>query len=458
VNISSENLGPQHLRLTIQIDAADYRTPFEKSIKELSKKVQIKGFRPGHVPLSLVKKMYGDKALADELNQLVNAQIGNYLKEAQIEILGDPLPDNEMGVEIDYTAEKPYTFAYEMGVQPELDIAGVLSAAPAFTWYRIPAKLEEIEAEVGRILKQLGKQEEVSAAEEGDILYVHLRELDADNNPVEGGIDTDSYLNLEMLNDSGLELFKGIEKDAVKNIPDLFAVFKGEKTSIAKNILLMKDEELDKLETMSPAFECKIEKIVRLKAAELNAEVFETLSKDYGPVSTEEELQNKIKELIESHYDRMTDITLQNAIFKYLKDTTEVPLPEVFLQKWFKSTMEQQMDESTFEEQFNTFINNLKQSLIFQRVRKDNALAVTKEEIIEEAVSRVRASYGSLGEDLVNYLAQNNLQDKQFVESVHDGVLQQKFFKILKGYVTINEEMINLEDFRKLNRQETYAE
>ncbi|MBK7110639.1 MAG: trigger factor [Bacteroidetes bacterium] len=458
MNISSENLGPLHLRLTIEIDPADYKPKFDKSIKDLGKKATIKGFRPGHVPISMVKKLYGDQALADELNRLVNEQISNYVKESNIEILGDPLPTEDERVEIDYNSDKPYTFKYELGIQPELNVSEVFKGAAAFKRYRIPAKLEEIEAEVGRILKRLGTQEEVESAMEGDVVYVHLQEVKSDGTPIENGIDTDSYFNLEMLTESGVELFNGIEKDAVKNIPDLFAVFNGEKTNVAKNILQMKEEDLGKLDSMSPSFECKVEKIVRLKPAELNAEVFENLSKEYGPVSNEEELQNKIKDIIESYNDRMTETALENDIYKYLTDTTEVPLPEVFLQKWFRATMEKELDEMSFEEQFNTFKTRLKQSLIFQKVRKENSLEATKEEIIEETMMQVRSTYGSMGEELVNYIVQNNLNDKTFVENMHDRVMQQKFFEILKGYITTIDEMTTLEEYQNLNKEVTYAE
>lgn len=456
MNVTSSKLGDLHMQLTIQIDAEDYKLKFDKAIKDISKKASIKGFRPGHVPMSMVKKLYGDQALADELNKQVNEQISKYIKDSGLEILGDPIPANAERVEIDFNTDKTYTFNYELGIQPVLDVEGSLKEGKTFTRYRIPAKLEEIEAEVGRILKKYGKQTEVDNAAEGDIIYVHLQETDENGNAIENGLHVHSYFNLEMLTDSGLEIFNGIEKTATKNITDIFSVFKGEKSGVAKNILQIEDQE--KLEGMRSSFECKVEKIVRLIPAELTEEVFQNLSKEYGEVKSEEDLQNKIKEIIESYNDRITEAGLENDIYKHLLDTTEVPLPEVFLRKWFKGTLESEPTETAFDEQFDTFKKRLKQSLIFQKISKTHELKVEKEEIIEETLFQVRSSYGSMGEELVNYIVQNNLQDKNFVENMHDRVMQRKFFEVLKGFITTTDQLITIEEYQNLNKEVTYAE
>lgn len=458
MNVYSEQLGNLHTLLKIQIDSNDYSPKFEKAIKDLGKKANLKGFRPGNVPAGMVKKLYGDQALADELNKLVNEQMAKFLKDNTLEILGEPLPAEDHRIEIDYNSNKSYTFSFELGIQPKIDVADVLSQGKTFTRYKIPAKLEEIEAEVGRILKRYGKQEEAESANEGDVIYAHLHELGEDGNPKAGGIHAHTYFNFEMLTDLGLDIFKGCKKEEMKNIPDVFNVFKGEKEGVIKNILQVEKVSEEMLASISSAFECRIEKIMRLFPAELNTEVFEKLSKEYGDVKNEEELQNKIKEIIEAYNDQLTEAGLDNEVYKHLIDTTNVPLPEVFLQKWFRGTLEKELDGEEFEKQFESFKTRLKQSLIFQQVRKSNNLEVNKDEIIEETVMQVRSSYGSMGDDLVNYIVQNNLQDKNFIENMHDRVMQKKFFEVLKSFISTTEELITLEEYQKLNKEVEYAE
>ena len=262
-----------------------------------------------------------------------------------------------------------------------------------------------------------------------------------------------------MLNDDSQNLFLGAKPGDVNNIEDVFSVFKGDKVKIAKNILHLTEATEESLEGMSPKFEFKIDRIARLLPAELNEEFYTEISKEFGETSSEEELRLKIKDGIEQYNSRVTEVTLENDLFKYLGDTTNVPLPEVFLRKWFKQSNEAGVTEENFEAEFTDFLTKLKQSLIYRTVQKSHDLNVKNEEIIQEALTTVRMSYGQMGDDFIQYITQSQLKDKAFVENMHDRVAQQKFFNALKTYITIEEQAITAEEFQKLNKQEeVYAE
>ena len=235
MNVQTEQLGELHEKITITIDPADYQPSYNKALKDLAKKANFKGFRPGHVPMGIVKKLYGDQALAEELNKLVNEAIDKQLKSENKQLLGDPLPAEDEPVTINQNEAKEYVFQYEVGIQPEVELG--LSASDSFTWYKIPASDEDIQQEVSRLRKKYGKREEVDTAADEDVVYVNLQELDAEG---ENALHVHSFYNREMLTEAGLEMLGSVAKDFKGTCEDIFALFKGEKEQVAKNVLQVK--------------------------------------------------------------------------------------------------------------------------------------------------------------------------------------------------------------------------
>lgn len=448
MNVQIEQLGAQHERVSIHIAANDYGDAFKKSLKDLAKKAQIKGFRPGHVPMGLVQKMYGDQALAEELNKLVNKTIDSHLKENGQRLLGDPLPADTERVEIDQYANKDYTFVYEIGLQPNFELG--LSQADHFTWYRIPAKEEEISQELERLTKKYGKRDEVDSAEANDVVYVHLQELNEDGEPREDGLHVHSFFNQDMLSETGQQFFSEVTKDFAQNIPDLFSVFKGERDQIARNVLQLKDVTEEMVANIQPGFACKVERIVRLIPAELDAAFFDAVSAEYGEVADEASLRSRIQEIIENYNDGMTKVGVDNDIYRRLIDQTHMELPEAFLERWYDATERNNQDGE--EETFPSFLRKLKESLIFRKVQSENEMEVSQEEVINEALNQIRSTYGQLGEDFVRYIAETQLKERSFIESMHDRVLQGKFLDVLRSRVTINNEATTLEDYQSLQK------
>lgn len=459
VNITTEELGDLHQVIHIEIADEDYRKQYDKQIKDLVKKIQLPGFRTGHTPIGLIQKRFGDSALADELNKIVNEQVRTYLETNNLSLLGEALPLRDEQLDIVSKEPRTYTFSYEMGIQPTIDVAAALSKDKVFTQYRIAAKDSEIDQEIERLQKRYGNREDVEKAEEGDVIYLHLEELNSDGSVKENGVHAHSFFNYEMLTESGLEIFKGISKDKEDNIADIFSVFKGDRNQVAKNVLMLEKADEETVEAIQPAFHFKVERISRLYPAALDDKFFNEIVREYGEVEDETQLRSKIKEVIEGYNDRTTSIALENDIYTFLKDNLEIRLPETFLRRWFRKTIEKEISEEEFEKEFAEFTNRLRQSIIFQHVQKAYDLNATKEEVVAEAFETTRISYGHLGEELVSYVANNNLQDKNFVENMHDRVMQKKFFGALKNYITVQDEETTLEEFQKINaKEETYAE
>ncbi|MFN0275336.1 MAG: trigger factor [Chitinophagales bacterium] len=459
MKVTKDSLGELNELLHFEITVEDYKPRYDKQIKDLRKKVQLPGFRVGNTPLGIIEKRFGDSVLAEELNKIVNEKMGDYLKENGYNLLGDAIPAIEERLELNYKESKPYKFSYEIGIQPTIDLSQNLNKNKTFTVYRIPAKDEEIMQEVERLKRKYGRREDVETAENGDVIYIHLHELNTSGTEKEGGIHAHSYFNFEMLTDAGLSEFTGVKKGEKKNIDDIFSVFKGDKSMVVKNVLMQEKADEMQIEAIEPKFEFIVERISRLYPAEIDDKFFNEVMKEYGEVESIEQLQEKIKQVIEEYNNRMTDVGVENEIYKHLSDTLEIPLPESFLRKWYKKTQEKEGGSEEFDKQFTQFLNQLKQSLIFQKIQREHGLEVKKEEVVNEAFENVRMSYGHLGDELVNYVAKNNLQDKNFVENMHDRVMQKKFFDSLKSYVNLEEQTTTLEEYQKLTKkEEEYAE
>jgi len=458
VNLNVETLGQQHHIVHIEIAPEDYGSRFNKALKDVSKKAQIPGFRPGHVPAGMVRKMYGESVLLDELYRMVNDQMNNWLKENQYELLGDALPvPKDLG--IDHNQEKSYTFSYEVGIQPQVEVESVLRNAAAFTRYRIPATETEIQAETERLSRKFGERKDVDAVEENDVVYAHATECNADGTEKEGGLSVDTYFNIQMLNEGQENLFLGAKTGEEKNIDDIFNVFRGDKVRIAKNILQQTEATAESVEGFSPAFRFRIDRIARLYPAEMNEDFFASVSKEIGPVANTEELHEKIRNAIESYNDQMTDTHLENTIFNFLMDNAQVPLPEAFLEKWYAATNKEEPSSEETADSFKTFITNLKQSLVYRTVQRTHAIEVSNEEIFAEAEAQVMRSYGQLGDDFVRYILQSQLKEKEFVENMHNRAAQKKFFAALRGYVSLEEQPITIDEFKEISqpKEEIYA-
>ncbi len=458
MSVSVENLGHLHNIVHIEVSSADYREKFEKAIKELSKKAQVPGFRTGHVPAGMVRKMYGESVILDELYRVVNDRMNAWLKENNYELLGDALPvPADLGV--DHNSDKSYTFSYEVGIQPDVEVESTLRSAAPFTRYRIAAKDDEINQEMERLLRKYGERKDVDSVEENDVVYAHVHEIDTEGNTVDGGLHADTYFNLQMLNDDQMDQFKGAKNGDTKNISDVFTVFKGDRVRVAKNVLMQSEATEETAAALPSAYSFRIDRIARLFPAEMNDAFFAEASKEVGEVHNEEELRNRIREAIEQYNDQMTDVTLENNIFTYLMDTTQVPLPEVFLRKWYTQTNKKEETGEAFETEFQGFLTNLKQSLVYRTVQRAHNIEVSNEEIIAEAQFTVARSYAQLGDEFIQYVLRSQLKDKEFVENMHNRVAQKKFFAALRGYVAVDEQPITLEAFQELNKktEETYA-
>ena len=451
VSITKENTSELSAKVKINVATEDYESLLESSLKDLRKKVDLKGFRKGMVPVTLVKKMYGNQVLADELNKLVDKELSQYLKDNNIDILGSPIPtETDEKQLIDVNNLKDYEFIYELGLTPEIEI-NFLNDKTKLYLHKIKIDNKQLTEETDRLRKQTGTMTNPDdVVQEDDVIYVELQELDGSGEVKDEGVTNSTAIPVDMFKDDKLvkQILK-LKLDEHLDL-DLFKAFDKNREEVLKHFLNQEEEG----DGVNDHFRMTLKKINRMIPAEMNQEFFD---KVFGPgtVKTEEEFNNKLSEELEKVYDRESEAQLQNQIVKELIEKTEVKLPDDFLKRWIQLTNEKPITDEQVVEQYDDFAKNLKWNLIVNKIKKDNGLEVSKEELTDHTKEAIVAQFGgnvgAIDDEQLEAWSQKMLENKEHVQKTYDYLIGEKMFKLIKEKVTINTKEVSIEEFKKLN-------
>lgn len=452
MNITKEQKGDLNALLTITVEPADYNPNVTSSLKKMSKQVSMKGFRKGMVPMGLVKKMYGQQVLVEELDKLIQDNLNSYLKENDIEILGNPLPTDDEAFNFDVNnAEAEYSFTYELGLSPEFSL-DFIGKDTEVNKYKIAVDDKTLNEEVDRLRKRFGN---TSNPEEGvekdDVLVVDLKELDAEGNEKEDGkTNEDVALATDMVTDKQFKALKKLKVgDTVK--VNLFELMDKTKEEIAKNLLNLKADEL---EGVNEEFNLTLKKINRMEPAALDQQLFDTVFGE-GEVDSEEAFKEKIREEIAKAFDMQSEQRLGYDIVGALLDKAEMPLPEDFLKRWIKRTNEKPITDEQLENEFDGFTRNLKWSLVVNKLSKEHDIKVEVDEIKDHTREQILQQFGNLGgnfpEEQMDQFVNSMLQNQEHVQKTYEALLDKKLVDHLKEQVTLKEKEVSLDEFSKLD-------
>ena len=447
MNINRESIDDLNAVLKIQVEKADYDGNVEKVLRDYRKKANIKGFRPGMVPIGLIKKMYGKAVQIDEINKVVTENIQKYLTDEKIEILGDPLPKIDDNEKIDFDTQESFTFSFDLGLAPSFETK--LSKKNKITYYEIAADDKMKNDYLDNYTRRYGKFEKADISEEKDILKGKIETLDEKKNPVsEGILADDTTLSIEVIKDKKIkkQFIGRVEKDSIDF--DLRKAFPND-NEIA-GLLKKQKEEVGKVEG---DFRFTINEISRFRPAEINKELFDRI---YGEniVHTEEEFFNRINEEITTNLRNESDYKLSVDLKKLAIEKSEFQLPEAFLKRWLLKVNEKTTEELV-EKDFDTFSRDLKWQLIRNKIARMNELKITEEELQKEAEKITRLQFSQYGlfyatdEQVANY-AKETLKREEDAKRIADKILEEKVNLILKDTVKLENKTVSIEEFNKL--------
>ena len=450
MTITQEKINDQLTKLQVNLLKDDYEPNVKKQLKTVAKQAQIKGFRPGMVPIDLVKKMYGNSVVVDELNKLMNDEVYKFINENKIEIIASPIPAEGQVLDIDINSLKDFDFAYEVAIAPTVDL-GYVENAPAFSKYKIMADDKTVDEEILRLQKRYATQVYPENIVEDDILTFSIEELNDDGSLKEGGISTVSTIMPNLLVEDAKAIVMALAKQGSFEY-NAFELMARDKESMAKNILNMTD--LTNLDTVSNKFKLTLNNIMRSIPSEINEEFLVKVYGDNGPKS-EAEMRASIKNDLEAYFDGQTDSYLVNEISKTVIENANFPLPDAFLKRWIDVTNENPITPEDIEKEYPQFAKSLRWNLVQRKVVTDGAINITEEEVTDKVRANVLQqlySYGmkNMGEEWVEQFVQKQMADKKTVSQTREQLLEDKVLGYIKNKVTVAEKEVTLDEFKAL--------
>lgn len=434
--------------LKIEVKKADYQVKVDEAVKTFRKKANVPGFRPGTVPVGMVKKMYGKSILADEVNKLVGEGIYNYIQENKLNILGEPLPNQEKQQPVDFAKEEDYEFFFDIALAPEIKLD--LTKKDKMDYFKIAIDEELVQKQISSYKANYGKYETVEEdAKPTDLLKGEVVELE-NGTPKAGGIAVEGAVLMPsyMKDEEEQAKFANVKREA-QIVFNPGKAYDGNETEIASFLHIDKDA----VEAIAPEFMFTVKEITRYKEADLDQALFDKVFGE-GAVKTESEFLDKIKESLSSQLAPDSD-------YKFLLDARallenkvgDLTFPDAFLKRWLLTTGSEKTAES-LDAEYPKILEDLKFHLIKEQLAKDNDLKIEEADVRNVAMQAARvqfAQYGMVGmpDDVLANYANEMLKNKETSRNLVDKAMEEKIAACLKSLITLNEKEISLDEFKK---------
>ena len=450
MKISFENPDKINGLMTIVVEEEDYKKLVDDKLKEYRRKAQMPGFRPGNVPMGLIKRQYGSAVKVDEINKLLGQELYKYVRENNIAMLGEPMP-SEKQVPQDLEKEGPFEFIFDIAVAPEFSLT--IDGNDEVTYYDIEVTDDMIDQQVEIFASRNGHYEnpEEYDAEKRDMLKGDIRQLDAEGNTLEGGITVaDAVLMPQYIKvDEQKALFEGAKLGDIITFNPKKAYPESD-TEVAALLKLKKEEVAD----LTDDFSFQITEIQRYVSAEVNQQLFDTVFGE-GTVSSEEEFRSKIAEGLKVQLTGEADFQFFADLRAYAEAKVgELTFPEELLKRVMKNNNKDK-DDSYVEEHFADSIRELKWHLIKEQLVAAHDIKVDEEEIKLTAREMARAQFAQYGmndgpdEYLDNY-AQDLIKKEDYSNAIVDRTIDRKITQVMKNVVKLGLKKVTFDDFRNI--------
>ncbi len=438
-------------QLTMTIEPADYQEQVEKTLKNYRKKAQVPGFRPGMVPMGMIKKQYGTAVKVEEINKLMGEKLYGYIQENKIEMLGEPLP-SEKQVPQDFEKEGDLTFVFDIAVAPEFKVE--LTNNDKIDYYQIKVEDKLIDDQVQMYASQAGEFVKAETFSGNDTITGDMRELDADGNTKEGGIAAEGAMVMPayIKDEDQKKLFDGCKAGDIitfnpkKAYPDNDA-------EVAALLKVQKDDVKD----LTADFSYQITEIRHFQPADVDQKLFDRVFGE-GTVTDEKAFREKIAETIAPQLQQNSDYKFMLDLRQYAENKVgELTFPEALLKRVM---MQNNKDKGAdfVEKNFEGSIKELKWHLIKQQLVAANNIKVEEADLKAVAKEAIRAQFAQYGmsnvpDDVLENYAAEQLKKRENIDNFVDRAVETKLTEALKNVVNLNQKEVTLEDFNKLMQE-----
>ena len=437
MKVSNKKADALNYQLTIEIAAADYAEPLRKRLNDYRRKADVKGFRRGMAPMSLIQRMYGDQCLYESVNALVGESLDNFINKEKIRIVGEPMPAEDQP-QLNWVAGSDFTFKFDIAQTPELKFE--VNKEDKIVYYDINITAAEKKQAREQLLQQYGSLQEGKKAGENDYI---IADIENEGHKAEG-----VYVSINNVAEEAKSAFIG-KKAGDKFELDVNAAFTNETDRAA-----MLKVEKSELASLNPLFTFTVVNVKTFVAAEENQETYDKIFGE-GKVTTPEQFEEKVTERIKASHEQDANYRFGADVRKYFVEKAAVELPEAFLKRWLVYANEGKFTAEQVEKEFPAFIEDFKWQLVRGYLMQKFGLKVTKEDVLAAAKSFVAyqyAMYGMAGvpQNLIDSSAENMLQDqnqyRRLEEQCEDNIAIAK----VREEVTLNNKKISMEKFKEL--------
>ena len=452
MKISFENPDKVNGLITLTVEEADYKENVEKTLKNYRKRANVPGFRPGMVPMGMIKRQFGTTAKVDEINKLLGEEIYKYVKDNNILMLGEPLPSDKQEP-VDLEKEAPYTFMFDIAVAPEMNAE--LNGDDTIDHYTITVDDDVVNRQIDMFASRAGSYDKVEEYQEHDMLKGDLRELDENGNTKEGGLTVEGAVIMpEYIKvDDQKKLFDGCKLGDIITFNPKKAYPESD-IEVSSLLKIKKEEVAD----MNSDFSYQITEISRFVKAEVNQELFDQVfGKD--AVKSEEEFRGKIAEGLKAQFAVDTDFKFIQDVRKYMENKVgALTYPDALLKRIMLNNNKDKGQEFV-DKNYEQSVKELTWHLIKEQLVKANGIKIDDADIKETAKEAARAQFAQYGmtnipEEYIDNYATDMLKKKEYVDSFVDRSIDRKLTEALKKVVKLNEKTATLDEFNKLMQGE----
>ena len=443
--------------IAIELEKPDYQENVDKSLNQFRHKANIPGFRQGKVPKGIIQKMYGKSVLAEEINKLVSNELYKYIKDNNLNILGEPLPNEEEQKTIDFDKDENFEFKFDVALAPEFELP--LNKKDALTYYNVKLEGDLLDKQYDAYKQNYGTYKKVEeAAVETDLVKGKITEID-NGEPkenlleIENGIIMPSYIKDEETKKKFVGANVG---DSIVFNPK--TAYDNNAAEISSLLQISKDD----VKEVNSDFTFEIQEVTCYEEAEMNQELFDKVLGE-GVASSEDDFKSKVSEMLNNQFKPAADnLFMKSARELILEKLKDVEFPDAFLKRWLLVANEKNTEE-TIESDYPKIAEDLKFHLSKEKIVKEQDIKIENTDVEAFAAEVAKAQFSQYGmsnvpADVLENYVKRMLGDQNTVRNMYDQVVENKVMEWLKQTVKVNEKEISSKDFEKLLSEDNETE
>lgn len=449
MNITKDSVDELNAVVTIKIEKSDYEERVENLLKDYRRKARFDGFRPGKVPQGLVNKMYRKPVLVEEINKILGESLSKFLVDEKLNILGEPLPNEEKPIQINWDQDSEFEFSFDIAMAPSLEFT--VSDKDIIPYYVFKIVEDDIAKQRDKIIARFGTFRDVEEVQDNDLIKADLAESNETGELAENGIHVENVsISLDSIKDPEIKnKFQNVRPGDVI-ITDVKKTFENE-TDLAAMLKINKE----KLAETGNYFRITVNSISRFEKPELNQELFDKI---YGPdtIKSLEEFNARIEEELRIAFSRSSDYKFRRDAREYFLNNFTRDLPTGFLKRWLLHTNNGKLTPEQIEQDFDHFVQDLKWQLIKGKIAKDNEMKIVEAELVAHVMDVFRQQFvqyygiADVPVETLEKYAKESLSREEERNRYIESLMENKVFEFMQKTVKLNTNEVTLDEFNKM--------